>query len=1076
MHRLVSIVVLAVLAAGLSALRAAAASQQAPPDIQVNPLPQARQLAAPAPAQARPLSPRTKELAERLRAATQAVRANAQQKTAAQAKVREDRHAAVKALRARVGPSLKLRFRDRDGTPSLVSGKPLHAAAKGAPPGTDRDVATAKDFLRTNRMLFGLEDPDRELTLKKKQQDALNRTHLRFEQSYKGVPIWPSELLVHLDPDGNVDRANGSPIRTPKQVSTTPIVDKERAKRLAREALDAPEDAEATDPILIIYTSDDQPPKLAWKLEVPLGLAADWLVVIDAHSGTVLTKFNQVTDASVPASGVDLFGVTREISAWEENGVYYLIDASKPMFDGSQSPVQNFGTPGAIYVVDAANTPADPYTQKPDLDWVRAFDSPLFDLPDAVSAMHSLSAVYSYYLDYHGRNSIDGQGGPIVAVVRVGFNYPNAFKLDERLYFGDGDTYSGALDVVAHELTHAVIGKSSRLVYQNQSGALNEAFSDIFGEMVEARTDGAPDWLMGTQLDSPSRSLQDPSLFGQPSTMSEFIEPDDPLLENYVGRDNGGVHINSGIINHAYYLLAEGLPGAIGIADAEQIFYRALTEHLIRDAKFIDARRACIAAAEELFGAGSTQAAKVGEAFDAVEIFDDAPSAPPESFPEIDAPDSTLFIFFDADAGDYRLGRRESALGDGELGTVLATSPSELARPAASGDGAFAVFVDATLDACLFDTNDSTTQECAGFPGSFYSIAMSPQGNQYAVVLLDEFGEPGNMISIVDVENPANDRDIILRAPLIDGGGAVQVDSAEAMAFSSDGRWLFYDAWNEIDIGDGLTFGTWSIYAIDLTTDLILPVVPPQVGFDFAYPALSKTSDNFLVFDVYDLLSETSWVSVMNLFTGELRLDIGLVIGSYGVPTFAGDDAAIVYSYPADTVTGYSLARQSVNPSTMTPVGDPTVWLEDADFGVIYRRGAFQAPSETDDCPDDPNKTEAGICGCGVPDTDADGDSVADCFDQCPSDPAKSEPGLCGCGLSENACAVPAPSGTCGAGMGVILLALPVLGMLRFMPRRKQSRLHERRSRQLDHVNGLRQRLLPEWQTYVRSQHASPSR
>jgi len=298
----------------------------------------------------------------------------------------------------------------------------------------------------------------------------------------------------------------------------------------------------------------------------------------------------------------------------------------------------------------------------------------------------------------------------------------------------------------------------------------------------------------------------------------------------------------------------------------------------------------------------------------------------------------------------------------------------------------------------------------------------------------------------------------------------VQVDSADAMAFSSSGQWLFYDAWNEIDIGDTLTFGTWSIYAIDLTTDLILPVVPPFEGLDFAYPALSKTSDNFLAFDAYDFVNGVSVLFTMNLFTGELTT-VGAVNGDYGVPTFTGDDKAVVFSYPDATSTGLSLVRQEVNPNTMEPMGTPTVWLEDADFGVIYRRGAFQAPTETDNCPDDPNKTEPGmcgcgvpdtdrdgdgvpncidgcpddpdksepgVCGCGVPDTDRDGDGVLNCFDGCPGDPSKTEPGECGCGVPENTCATPAPSGTCGAGMGMIVWAFPVLGMLRFMPRRKR--------------------------------------
>src|SRR5262249_56882622 len=93
-----------------------------------------------------------------------------------------------------------------------------------------------------------------------------------------------------------------------------------------------------------------------------------------------------------------------------------------------------------------------------------------------------------------------------------------------------------------------------------------------------------------------------------PWKLSEKIASTDPFLNNFTGRDNGGIHLNSTIISHAFYLLAEGLPGAVGTLDAERIFYRALTVHLVANSQFIDTRLACIQAAEELFGAGSAQA------------------------------------------------------------------------------------------------------------------------------------------------------------------------------------------------------------------------------------------------------------------------------------------------------------------------------------------------------------------------------------------------------------------------------------------------------------------------------------
>src|SRR6185503_14337150 len=132
-----------------------------------------------------------------------------------------------------------------------------------------------------------------------------------------------------------------------------------------------------------------------------------------------------------------------------------------------------------------------------------------------------------------------------------------------------------------------------------------------------------------------------------PSKMSEYVQ----LPETEQG-DKGGVHINSSINNHAYYLLVEGLSDPIGLSDGEKIFYRALTMHLQKQSQFIDMRFAAAASAEELFGADSKQVRKVKEAYDAVEIFD-APQTPtPTPIPTVSAPDSTLFLRVDPIFGD----------------------------------------------------------------------------------------------------------------------------------------------------------------------------------------------------------------------------------------------------------------------------------------------------------------------------------------------------------------------------------------------------------------------------------------
>lgn len=502
-----------------------------------------------------------------------------------------------------------IQWRPETGTPRQIKGAVLEAAAREIRAGEDCEVVTACSFLRANKDLLGINDPDTELVLDSKEQGALGRTQLRFSQTFEGIPVWPANLVVHLDTEGNAELMNGAFVRTPEGISTKPVLDETSAVEVAAATLPDGATADPSDTTLIIYAPGrGTEPRLAWRMEFHATLASHWLVVVDAISGSTLTAYNQVCSVTASGSGVDIFGETRQLSVWVESGTGYMIDASKQMFgDGPEE--------GVITILDAANTGTQGAAQ---LNYVTSTDPNFWVLPDAVSAAYGLSETYDYYLERHSRNSLDGMGGSLTAVVRFGQDYRNAFWNGELMVFGDAIPFVGALDVVAHELTHGVTQHASDLVYQNQSGALNEAFSDIFGEMVEARSHGRPDWMKGAQLPFLVQNYADPGSIEQvaglpnPSRMSEYWQTTE---------DNGGVHINSSIINHCFYLLAEGLSGAIGIADAARIFYRANTVHLVPNSDFVDARLACIQSADEIFGADSNPARKTAEAFDAVEIF-----------------------------------------------------------------------------------------------------------------------------------------------------------------------------------------------------------------------------------------------------------------------------------------------------------------------------------------------------------------------------------------------------------------------------------------------------------------------
>jgi thermolysin len=189
---------------------------------------------------------------------------------------------------------------------------------------------------------------------------------------------------------------------------------------------------------------------------------------------------------------------------------------------------------------------------------------------------------------------------------------------------------AGALDVVAHEIAHAVTDFTSDLIYLNESGALNEAFSDIIGASVEWRSQppgtsvGQADWLIGEDIARPRgfRSMSDPWSYGAPDHYS---------LRFTGSSDNGGVHTNSSIVNHMYYLAVIGgthrlggaVVGGVGFANAERaerVVFRAFTALLPSSATFAMARAATIQAARDLFGAGSAEEAAFTQAWTAVGV------------------------------------------------------------------------------------------------------------------------------------------------------------------------------------------------------------------------------------------------------------------------------------------------------------------------------------------------------------------------------------------------------------------------------------------------------------------------
>ncbi|HYD60927.1 MAG TPA: M4 family metallopeptidase [Noviherbaspirillum sp.] len=253
----------------------------------------------------------------------------------------------------------------------------------------------------------------------------------------------------------------------------------------------------------------------------------------------------------------------------------------------------------------------------------------------ANEAYEGLGATYTFFADVFGRDSIDDAGMQLDAVVHFGDDYNNAFWNSVQMVFGDGDgelfnRFTISLDVIGHELAHGVIEDEAQLQYLNQPGALNESLADVFGSMVRQyhRKESVKDatWLIGDGLFAGNvngvalRSMKDPgSAFNDPVLGKD---PQPKHMDDFVNTfsDNGGVHINSGIPNHAFYQVAMAL-GGYSWEKAGRIWYDALCDQRVRpNTGFVRFARITADIAGRRYGVGSKEQQAVRAGWAAVGI------------------------------------------------------------------------------------------------------------------------------------------------------------------------------------------------------------------------------------------------------------------------------------------------------------------------------------------------------------------------------------------------------------------------------------------------------------------------
>lgn len=543
--------------------------------------------------------------------------------TAASLPIQGDLHSVVAA---RIdGRTISL----QNGLLSELEG-PLAAPAKGVSATT-----AAMRFLKSQEAF--LPGPaEKTLTVKELDRSIPGLIHVVYGQLFKGVEVYDSHLVVTMKAeDQRAFRAWAKLMPVPADLDVRPVVSLSKAESLARSYFGRSgawlEDA--TRLVVMRDTQDETKFQLAWRVQLFEDLAGPvqhQVLLIDARTGALLTTEQRVWSAGSPSvgSGLGLHGETRVLQSWSDAGTYTLQDASRTMFNATANTgwIKTYGEPystSAKISTDADN------------NWTDGIQAA------AVDAHHYAGVVYQYYQSTFNRKSWDNKGSNILSYVNKDMN--NAYWSGSYMEYGDGDNvnftnFAGGLSVIAHELTHAVTQTGANLKYQYQSGALNEAISDIMAK-VEVDTDN---WLIGDEIITEQfqttygvwalRDMQDPTFGGQydpADPMGTMAQPDHQsvfaYLNNTVLQDYGGVHVNSGIINKMAQLMVDGgthysvAVTPIGRAKTAKLFYTINSaSYLATTADFDDFATAILKVATDLYGSTSAEYKTVLQALQAI--------------------------------------------------------------------------------------------------------------------------------------------------------------------------------------------------------------------------------------------------------------------------------------------------------------------------------------------------------------------------------------------------------------------------------------------------------------------------
>ena len=646
-----------------------------------------------------------------------------------------------------------------------------------------------------------------------------------------------------------------------------------------------------------------------------------------------------ILDGTVTATAQDLFNVNRTINVYQAGSKYYLIDAARPMFSASSAMPDN--PEGTIWTIDAFNT--SPQKDNFSYDHVVSTNNS-WNNKTAISAHYNGGKAYEYFKNIHTRNSINGSGGNIVSLINIadedGSSMGNAFWNGAAMFYGNGDSnfqpLAKGLDVAGHEMTHGVVQNTANLEYEGESGALNESFADVFGSLIDR-----DDWLIGEDVVKtnafPSgalRSLQDPHNGASNGDFNGGWQPR-KFSERYTGtQDNGGVHINSGIPNYAYFLFANN--ASVGKDKAEKVYYKALSSYLTKSSQFVDCRVAVMRAAKELYGDAVANIA--ASAWDAVEVGGTGGGNYEENA-EVN-PGTDLILFTTQDHQGLYIYTPDGT----EVANPL-TSTNPISKPSVSDDGSFIVFVaeDKKIHYIEIDWKAGTAKEnIFNISGTnqWRNAVISKDGNRLAA----QRSVAENYIVVFDLVS-GNKVDYKLSNPTFTSGISTgDVLYADAMEFDITGEYVMYDAFNELKSATSGKIEYWDIgfiqvwnnksnnFALPDQIEKLFPAL--DEGISIGNPTFSKNSPFIIAFDYL----ENNQFAILG--SNIERGDIQLIADNedIGYPSYSRSDNKVIYDYAS--FGGTDLRITDVKANKIEGVaGSSALYGEEIAWGVWFGNG-----------------------------------------------------------------------------------------------------------------------------------------